>query len=578
MKLRYITSLAVALATAGIAGAADDLTKEITVEKDIVPQEREASRLNRTPSLSLPKIDMKRLRWSDTAVPAPVTNSISLLPPASYASTMTRSPYRGYLDLGYFPSMQIGASAGYRFLDTESTIVNGWLQYDGSQYKRENSEANKLTYKDHSAELGLGVSHYVGDIGTFEANIGYGFSSYNYPTLTADDFNQSVNRFNLGLGWSSALSNIDYTIKAGFGYFGFSKAYSTLLDKAAKEINGSVNADVRYYFSPSNSIGAELGVTFAKYSDGREIILTPANDESRATPSYLSDLVSRTAGVASVKPYYMYSMDAFSARLGVNVSHSWYDGGKTHVFPDVKLAITLARQFSIGLHLYGGDSQLNSLSSLFALSHYLNPSLIYTPSWQKWFGDVNVVIGPFSGATIELWGGMGKAGNWAMPALIGTDEALRGAYYGMDFKSTHYGMAFSYKYRDMASLRLSYEGAPQGIDKGYTMWSDRAKSVFNAQLTVSPISALDICLGYELRSGRAIYEVGSDSDDIFQGTYYTLHTIGNVNSLNLGATYRITPQFNVWANVENLLNSKWEAVYGIPAKGVTGLVGIGYKF
>ena len=352
MKLRYITSLAVALATAGIAGAADDLTKEITVEKDIVPQEREASRLNRTPSLSLPKIDMKRLRWSDTAVPAPVTNSISLLPPASYASTMTRSPYRGYLDLGYFPSMQIGASAGYRFLDTESTIVNGWLQYDGSQYKRENSEANKLTYKDHSAELGLGVSHYVGDIGTFEANIGYGFSSYNYPTLTADDFNQSVNRFNLGLGWSSALSNIDYTIKAGFGYFGFSKAYSTLLDKAAKEINGSVNADVRYYFSPSNSIGAELGVTFAKYSDGREIILTPANDESRATPSYLSDLVSRTAGVASVKPYYMYSMDAFSARLGVNVSHSWYDGGKTHVFPDVKLAITPARQFSIGLHLY----------------------------------------------------------------------------------------------------------------------------------------------------------------------------------------------------------------------------------
>ena len=96
MKLKYITSLAVALATAGIAGAADDLTKEITVEKDIVPQEREASRLNRTPSLSLPKIDMKRLRWSDTAVPAPVTNSISLLPPASYASTMARSPYRGY--------------------------------------------------------------------------------------------------------------------------------------------------------------------------------------------------------------------------------------------------------------------------------------------------------------------------------------------------------------------------------------------------------------------------------------------------------------------------------------------------
>ena len=40
----YITILGAALAMPG-AMTADDLNKEITVEKDIVPQEREASRL-----------------------------------------------------------------------------------------------------------------------------------------------------------------------------------------------------------------------------------------------------------------------------------------------------------------------------------------------------------------------------------------------------------------------------------------------------------------------------------------------------------------------------------------------------
>ena len=81
MKLRYITSLAVALATAGIAGAADDLTKEITVEKDIVPQEREASRLNRTPIALIAQNRHEASALERHSRPAPVTNSISLLPP-----------------------------------------------------------------------------------------------------------------------------------------------------------------------------------------------------------------------------------------------------------------------------------------------------------------------------------------------------------------------------------------------------------------------------------------------------------------------------------------------------------------
>ena len=60
----YITILGAALAMPG-AMTADDLNKEITVEKDIVPQEREASRLNRLPQLSLSPVQAKKLSWTD---------------------------------------------------------------------------------------------------------------------------------------------------------------------------------------------------------------------------------------------------------------------------------------------------------------------------------------------------------------------------------------------------------------------------------------------------------------------------------------------------------------------------------
>lgn len=54
--------------------------------------------------------------------------------------------------------------------------------------------------------------------------------------------------------------------------------------------------------------------------------------------------------------------------------------------------------------------------------------------------------------------------------------------------------------------------------------------------------------------------------------------MANVNSLDFSARYAITPQFSVWAQAENLLNKEWDIDYGLPNKGITGLVGIGYKF
>ena len=115
----YITILGAALAMPG-AMTADDLNKEITVEKDIVPQEREASRLNRLPQLSLSPVQAKKLSWTDRAIAAPVTNDISVLAPASYAASIARSPYRGYIDLGYFPAMQLGLSAGLAAIRRQS--------------------------------------------------------------------------------------------------------------------------------------------------------------------------------------------------------------------------------------------------------------------------------------------------------------------------------------------------------------------------------------------------------------------------------------------------------------------------
>lgn len=118
-----IYNIAAAVITLGISATAtaDDLTKEITVEKDIVVQEREAQKLSQLPQFNLPAIETKKLSWTDRGVAAPLTHDITLLPPAAYAASIAKSPYRGYIDAGYFPTFELGVSAGYRIIDNDAT-------------------------------------------------------------------------------------------------------------------------------------------------------------------------------------------------------------------------------------------------------------------------------------------------------------------------------------------------------------------------------------------------------------------------------------------------------------------------
>ena len=133
--LRSLT-VATLLGAATLNASAKDLKTEITVDRTIVPVEREATRLGSlTPQLLSSPVAMRRLTLADYTDPAAITRSASTLDPAAYADTFALSPYRGYVSLGYFPVFNLGASAGYKFIDNSHTRLGAWLQYDGCSYK-----------------------------------------------------------------------------------------------------------------------------------------------------------------------------------------------------------------------------------------------------------------------------------------------------------------------------------------------------------------------------------------------------------------------------------------------------------
>ncbi|WP_289749509.1 hypothetical protein [Muribaculum intestinale] len=624
-------------AIVALNASGQSLSKEITVDKDVVPQEREASRMVLTPKLVLPAIQQKSLRWSDRGVAASVSPTVATLPPAAYASSITPSPYRGYVMAGYFPAFQIGVSAGYKLIKTDNSDLNVWMQYDGSSVKRKapfnsgkkigyySPDEGKTTYNTQDVGVGVGGSHTFANVGTLSGRVAYDLSSYNFPTLITKGFNQSINRFGVDLGWQSQFGAFDYSVNLGYDYFHLSKVRdesvtthdfvenirsATFLDLSSRnEKTLSASFSGRYAISEFWHVGADIDFTdidrsrsenkrcrvSGKWSDDKDIFINipPESDYS----VYYNILHGGGYNITEMHPYLRWKNDNLIVKAGVGIQIAGGDCGSNRVRPDLRVDWTPSASFAIWGQLNDRRVNMQTLGNLYDRNRYIGRLCDAGPMLDKLHVEGGIVIGPFAGASIELWGSYGRVSSYYTPAVIslpqgnvgslnsGVSESPFSTYFTIgqymvidDFTDMSYGAAFNYDYRDIASLRVSWEGAPQEFDRGNINSLDRARSVFAATLGVHPINPLDISLGYTVRSGRCLYGIKPDYPGLFNPFEYRKYSLGTAASLDLGATWRFSDRFNVWGTVENLLNRDWQIVYGIPNKGVTGLVGVSYRF
>ena len=622
-------------ALVALNASGQSLSKEITVDKDVVPQEREASRMVLTPKLVLPAIQQKSLRWSDRGVAAPVSPTVATLPPAAYASSITPSPYRGYVMAGYFPAFQLGVSAGYKLIKTDNSDLNVWMQYDGSSVKRKapfNSgkkigyylpDKGKTTYNTQDVGVGVGGSHTFAGVGTLSGRVAYDLSSFNLPTLISKGFNQNINRFDIDLGWQAQTGAFDYSVNLAYDYFHLSKVKdesittndfadntrrATILDLSSRnEKTLSVSFSGRYAISEFWHVGADIDFTDTDRSAGENIFEVASgtwpDDSENFNGPYISHegfkygLDDVGYNITEMHPYLRWKNDNLIVNAGVGIQIAGGDCGSNRVRPDLRVDWTPSASFAIWGQLNDRRVNMQTLGDLYDRNRYVGRDCNAGPMLDKLHVEGGIIIGPFAGASIELWGSYGRVSSYYTPAVIslpqgnvgslnsGVSESPFSPYFTIgqymvidDFTDMSYGAAFNYDYRDIASLRVSWEGAPQEFDRGNINSLDRARSVFAATLGVHPINPLDISLGYTVRSGRCLYGIKPDYPGLFNPFEYRKYSLGTAASLDLGATWRFSDRFNVWGTVENLLNRDCQIVYGIPNKGVTGLVGVSYRF
>ncbi|MDE7154626.1 MAG: hypothetical protein K2O00_09345 [Muribaculaceae bacterium] len=546
MKKPYIAILALMTAA---AMSAQGLNKEITIEKEIVPEQRAATRLPVNHELITPHVKASVPEFSSTGVNAEITPGLTILDPALTGDSLVPSPYRGYAAAGYFPSYNLGASAGYRFIDNDRTRLGARLQFDGVSYKT-TQDNGEQTLKDNALTLGVDLTQRVTDTGNLGVSLdfGYGKNSDEMESTMLDE--RSATRLRLSAGWKQTVSGVSYHIGAFGGLF-----------------NNSFGADKEKY--NQSSFGGSVGAAFRGFSldltaqmlnNSAGDTAKPGNTVNHGNPGITDN--TDNPGMVSVNPAWSYTREGVSLRLGFNAGFS-INSGKTFVpAPDVR--IDLRPNSYLGIYMVAdGGVTVNSMESVYAISHFLQGDRYYGNSRVPLDVRTGVVIGPFRGASLELFGGYAKADDWLMLCHTYLSPA--------DVKAWHGGVRLRYSWREMVLFKGSFHTAQSSGEKVYYLWRDGASTVVDLSAEVRPLKKLTLEAGWEYRTGRHSYDTQA-------GTIPQSLELGCVSNLRFGAAYRITDPLTVFARGENLLDRKWEISTDLPAQGISGLIGLSYKF
>ena len=555
MRAIYITAMCVSAMFMSLS--AQDLTKEITIEKEIVPEHRSATKLDAVPKSVSRTMTKKTPAFKERHTASEIQANIATLEPASCGDTLSDTKYRGYVDLGYFPRYNAAVSAGYRLLDTEKTQLNGWLQYNGKVYDAEMLSGEELTLRSHAVALGVELSHKVNRYSWVTAGVDYSYNRYNTP-LGTSSYNESVNDLGLNIGWNSQVGVLKYNVGIDFDHFAYGQNGYYLDEKVrpVRENLFSLSGGLEMPYAENLNVGLDAAVSIVNYN--RNNILLPdtlghLNLVKADAPSY---------GIVSLTPRVKYKTANLNISAGVKIDLAINDGNALNIAPDVNLNWTPVSCVSVYGTL-GGGKLINSLASLFDYMRYAVPMFAYGSSTIPLSFDAGVVVGPWRGAYIELFGGYAKADNWLMPSYVN----MTNFYTPTDIKGWHGGIKAGYNYCDIVDFSIRYETASQNLNKGYYLWRDRAKNVLNLSLQVTPIQPLDIAVSYELRKNRYCNISVAE-----------LCEMGDAENLSVGANYQLKDRLSLFGQVENLLNSEYLLPGNIPAQGINALVGVNYKF
>ena len=638
-KLIILTAAAITAVAAYPQESNDgELQKSIVIEKDFVPVETDAKKMDVLPQEAPFTAVRTELSFSDWAVPATVEPML-LRQAAMKYSDPSLAPYRkrGYAGFAAGNYLNMVGSAGYRFIDNDRMQLGAWFQHNSTNGGINGIEENEHFFHKQFVsddKLSLDFSNRF-EKGILNANASYHYEKFNYygTPIAVDQYHfsredflrpgnkkQTVNELNINLIWQNNTdNNVHYYAGIDFNYFGHSYG-SALIDyeltpdnrykrqgfyfpDGLKEYHGTVTGGIDLGFGENSRIGIDAKGQFLNYDNLLGHIVMENAYRPGLSSKFITPVNSEHFGMLSLTPYYSKKTDRMNLRIGARLDISFNNGTVFRIAPDVRFDLAMSDKAGLFVSATGGN-HINTFHETSAVNRYLAPSFLLPTSYTVIDARAGLNFGLWRGLSMTPYVGFAVTKDHMLPTIdnsinhgyprnmIQDDpyyipetnnyDVFKGQviYEGFDTNGVIAGIKFGYKFKDILELSADYAFTPQGDDSGYILSDDRPEHTVRAVAKVRPIKPLSIVLDYELRALRSVHETIRNVDPVdFTFRYIeTIRPYSNISNLNLGVSYQINDMISVFCQGNNLLNRRYENYYGIYAQEINILGGIGVNF
>ena len=610
MKKIYVSILLAAFALCG-AYAQDNtkLNKEITLEKDIAPLEKKAVKKNELPKVKQPtaKGQKSALGYSDLTTPIEVPTTIPTQLPYGYRTAHNFSDQRGYLDIGAGTQANFRVDFGYRIIDEEREKLGLWFNHNSTWNGKNSSKVvdvdenrNKQKYNDnvlavdYSRAIGTGTLTLGAKAHIDNYNFYGGWNSVDFiggPSLNSaydwDKEKQTFVDFNINAGLKSRFNLLDkpllYNVGLQYGHAAYDKPFNKDYKHGAHDNWGILNLGGSYNINELTTAGLAIKGEYLRR--GAKAI---ANSEL--------DLFDEV-GMITLSPTYTIHGDMYKLQLGVNAHLSFSDGAVFRLSPNVRFNLALVDGFTFYANALGGKLLGYRVPTHYANHRYDYPFLMYGSIYTPLDAEAGFKIGPFQGLSGKL--SVGYAIVKKQPGICYYDlnptdypslplaTGMMSTYTVIDGRGYWVGAELNYKYRSLIEANASIKFAPHddefyATDKHYNNYKfdvDRASTVGDFDIKIHPWRPLTFDVGLEYRGGRmALFNYYISSPDYTNKIMYEFVDMDDVINLHAGANYRLNNNVALWLQAHNLLNRRYDILYGQGAQRIGCMVGASFTF
>ncbi len=544
------------------------IDRNINIEKEYIPEINEAEAQKFNIKTQEPNVPEAQFNYSTHASDVQPQSNFYPLDPQEQTKPKRKSQKKGYAELGFGYPINWSAELFYPLYNKKNTNFDLHLNHNGLYTKE---------IKLIETDLDLILRQAIGREHQFNFGVNYDNDFYNYygNAPIQEDSLQTLHRINLLVGMQSTRRINGWGYRANLHYNGMffhnmpANEHRIILDGEISKILGKKPLNIGI-FADVNILNSQLSTL--NFCDKREQSNLFELPSKAKIMSETNNSQLKTTAVIGLLPSYDIVLDNLQFHLGAKAYFSINKGRIFNAMPDVTINYNGGKVFSIYAGITG-DYQIHTLSSTLKHCRYFD----YT--------GAGLALNTYTPADFF-------AGFRLKPFLEGlmVDAHINYKFVYDDYfihniidsVSNNYKNIFTADFSNTQILstgaRINYNHqnkyvAHAGVKYNYYIVADSTMTMVNRP-------TWEIEVGTEMTpiEGLAI------NADFYTGLGYKamlptgIVDLPNHFDLNLGAAYTFHEQCTVFAQFNNLINSKYQYFYGYENIGFNCLFGIKVTF